>query len=125
LIVPLLSKPILDEYRAVLMDDALTARFPELTPTLVEMTIRQLRFIGDYLRSPAARFEYRRDLRDQKFIELAIELSATHILSADKDLLSLPRGRTEASRRFRQRLPGVSVVTAAEFVRLYVPGVEG
>ena len=62
-------------------------------------TIRRLRFVGDYLRSPRSRFDYRRDERDQKFLELAISLRATHILSADKDLLFLPEGQSEASKR--------------------------
>jgi predicted nucleic acid-binding protein len=87
-----------------------------ITRELVEITLRRLRFLGEYLRAPAARFEYPRDPADEKFIELAIELQATHILSFDKDLLSLPRGRGDAARRFRQRLPKVEVFDAGEFV---------
>ena len=44
-------------------------------------------------------------------------IKATHIISHDKDLLSLPNSRTDAGRRFRQRLPGVKVQDAATFVR--------
>jgi putative PIN family toxin of toxin-antitoxin system len=117
--IPLLSKPVLDEYRAVLTDDALIHRFPEITPELVEITIRRLRFIGDYLRSPTVRFEYSRDTRDQKFIELAIGLKATHILSSDQDLLSLSHSEKDAGKRFRQRLPGVEVLDAGSFLRKY------
>ena len=118
--VPLLSKPVLDEYRAVLLDEALAGRFPELTANLVEVTIRRLRFVGDYVRSPGVRFEYRRDERDERFLELAISLRATHILSSDKDLLSLPESPNEAGRRFRQRLAGVQVVEAGTFVDRYM-----
>ncbi len=110
--VTLLSKPVLDEYRAVLSDPVLGEKFPELTPELVELTLRHLRFVGDYIRMPQASYEYRRDPRDQKFIELAIELRATHIISFDKDLLSLPNSRGDAGRRFRQRLPTVAVIDA-------------
>jgi len=119
LVVPLVSKPVLDEYRAVLNDGALAERFPEITPELVEITIRRLRFVSDYIRAPQIVFEYRRDARDQKFIELAIALRATHIISFDKDLLSMPTSRSEAGKRFRQRLPGVKVLTAAEFLERY------
>ncbi len=115
--VLLLSKPVLDEYRHVLGDDLLRDRFPELTPELVELTIRRLRFVGDYLRSPRVRFRYPRDPRDEKFIELAVALGATDIISADQDLLSLPTSRSEAGKRFRQRLPDVRVVSAGTFVR--------
>jgi putative PIN family toxin of toxin-antitoxin system len=114
--VPLLSKPVLDEYRAVLSDPAIVAKFLELTPELVEITMSRLRYVGDYVRAPRAMFEYRRDARDQKFIELAISLGATHILSFDKDLLSLPASRTEAGTRFRQRLPSVRVLAPGEFL---------
>ena len=114
--VTLLSKPVLDEYRAVLLDEQIVERFPEFTPELVEITLRRLRFIGEYRRKPGARFEYRRDPGDEKFIELAIDLKATHILSFDRDLLSLPRSRGEAGKRFRQRLPGVEVLDAVAFL---------
>jgi len=93
--IPLLSKPVLDEYRAVLSDKVLVERFPELTPELVEITIRRLRYVGDYIRTPAIRFEFPRGARDERFIELAIALRATHLVSFDEDLLSLPRSQTE------------------------------
>ncbi|MGA2585356.1 MAG: putative toxin-antitoxin system toxin component, PIN family [Tepidisphaeraceae bacterium] len=117
--IPLLSKPVLDEYRAVLLDEAIAKRFPEITPELVEVTIRRLRFIGDYSRQPNTRFRYERDESDQRFLELAIGLKATHILSSDKDLLSLPQSQTDAGRRFRQRLPDVEVMEAGDFLRKY------
>ena len=119
LFVPLLSKPVLDEYRAVLSDTALVKRFPEITTSLVEITIRRLRFVGDYLRFPSAEFDYARDRRVQKFIELAIDLKGTHILSFDKDLLSLSHSQGEAGKRFRRRLPGVTVTDAGRFLEDY------
>jgi putative PIN family toxin of toxin-antitoxin system len=119
LIVPLLSKPVVDEYRAVLSDGQLRAKFPQITTEVVEIAIRRLRFVSDYLQSPAVDFEFVRDPRDQKFIELAIGLRATHILSFDNDLLSLPKGASDAGRRFRQRLPGVEVMDAGSFLRAY------
>lgn len=115
--IPLLSKPVIDEYRAVLLDEAIAERFPEIDRRLVDVTIRRLRFVGDYVRSPRARFVLRRDPRDAKFVELAIGLKATHIISSDQDLLSLSFERGETEKRFRQRLPGVRVVDPAEFVK--------
>lgn len=119
MIIPLLSKPVLDEYRSVLADAELVERFPGLTPKLVELSIRRLRFVGEYVRSPNARFDFPRDRRDAKFIELAISLNATQILSSDRDLLSLPGGQGEASRRFRQRLPGADVMDTGTFMRQF------
>ena len=48
---------------------------------------------------------------------MAIELSATRIISSDKDLLSLPQSNSEAGKRLRQRLPGVKVTEASDFLR--------
>ena len=124
LVIPLLSKPVLDEYRVVLLDEEISRRLPDITPDLVEITIHRLRFIGDYVRSPRKHFQYERDPQDAKFIELAIALDATHIVSADKDLLSLPISRTDAGERFRQRLPNVEVLEAADFMRKYASSLK-
>jgi putative PIN family toxin of toxin-antitoxin system len=119
LFIPLLSKPVLDEYRAVLLDPTIVERFPAINQRLVEITVRRLRFVSDYVRFPRFRFEYRRDPRDEKFLELAISLKATHIISSDKDLLSLSQERNEAAKRFRQRLPGVQVIEAGDFIHTH------
>jgi putative PIN family toxin of toxin-antitoxin system len=118
-IIPLLSKPVVDEYRKTLLNDELTRRFSSLNRELVDTTIQHLRFVGEYIRTPAVTFEYRRDVRDEKFIELAIALNATHILSYDDDLLSLPDGRDAAAKRFRQRLPSVEIMDASSFLRMH------
>src|SRR3712207_4728001 len=117
--IPLLSKPGMDEYRAVLGGARAVEKFKELKPEAVGGGVLRLMFVGDYVRFPRLKFPFERDVRDQMFLEVAIELRATHIISHDDDLLTLPRSRTEAGRRFRQRLRDVQVVTAAEFVDEY------
>jgi putative PIN family toxin of toxin-antitoxin system len=117
--VPLLSRPVLDEYWTVLSDPIILRKFPRLDLELVKTLMRDLRYVSDYVRSCDAEFSYPRDQRDAKFIELAISLKATHILSYDNDLLSLPTSRTEAGRRFRQRLPETAVLDAGEFLKRY------
>jgi len=118
-IIPLLSRPVLSEYRMVLTDLAVVAKFPEITPELVGLTIRRLLFVGDYHRAPVARFIFPRDPHDEKFIELAIASTATHLVTSDNDLLSLPMGRSDAARRFRQRLPTIQVLTPEVFVAMH------
>lgn len=115
-VVLLLSKPVLAEYRAVLTDPVVVGRFPELTPQRVEVALRRFRYLGDYLRSVKTRFALPRDPRDEMFIELAIAGGATHIISADDDLLALASGRGESAKRLRQRLPGVRVLDPARFL---------
>jgi uncharacterized protein len=113
----LLSSPVLTEYQAVLTDEEITARFPDLTRQRVNDVLRHLWYFGDRIRRVTARFEYPRAPSDEKLIELAIDGNATHILSFDKDLLSLSTEHGEAANRFRQRLPGVEVMRPLEFMR--------
>lgn len=122
--IPLLSKPVLDEYRAVLTDTELQGRFPDLSPARVALTLNRIVYVAEVTRKPRARFTYQRDPDDEKFIELAIELHATHIVSADKDLLSLPFSRSDAGKRFRQRLPNVLVLESPVFVERYAAEIQ-
>ncbi len=110
--VILLSKPVIDEYRRVLALVLTDSRKNRIPPRHIELVLRRLRYIGEYHRTVRSRFEYPRDPTDSMLISLAIEGRATHIVSHDKDLLSLPNSRTEAGKRFRQRLPQTRVVTA-------------
>jgi putative PIN family toxin of toxin-antitoxin system len=117
--VPLLSKPVIDEYRFTLLSTVITDRFPQITSKLVESAIQRLRFVGDYIRHTKAHFDYARDPRDAKFIELAIDLAATHLLTSDRDLLSLPQSQTDAGKRFRHRLPNIEVIDVGAFMKKY------
>ena len=114
--VPLVSAPVLAEYQAVLLHPAITARFPDLTPRRVAMALHRFRYVADEIAMGRVRFEFPRDPQDAMFVELAIAGGATHIVTLDPDLLSLPNGRTDASRRFRQRLRGVAVARPGPFL---------
>jgi predicted nucleic acid-binding protein len=103
------------EYRSVLTDPYIVERYPELTNEKVEIALRRLRYVGDVIR-PTAEFHYPRDPKDQMFVELAISGRATHIVSADKDLLSLPYGHSDPARRFRQRAGSTLIVGPAGFL---------
>ena len=105
--IALLSKPLMDEYRRVLVH--LEERDESITQLAIQVQLRKLRYLGEYLRRVSASFRFPRDPTDAKLIELAIEAAATHIVTYDADLLSLPGSRGEAGKRFRQRLRGVSV----------------
>ncbi len=113
----LLSRPIIREYREVLLRRELTLQHPAITPQAVGLVIERLRYFSDMIDPVRARFRYDRDPDDEAFIELAVSGSATHIMTHDKDLLSLPSSRTDAGKRFRQRLPIVQVCDALSLIR--------
>lgn len=115
-VVPLFSSRVLEEYRRVLLAPIIIDRFPNLTPRRVDSVLHRLRYIGDECRTSRIRFEFPRDPDDAKFIELAIAGQATHLLTMDDDLLSLPTSRTDAGKRFRQRLPNLEVQTPQSFI---------
>jgi putative PIN family toxin of toxin-antitoxin system len=114
--VPLVSPPVIAEYRAVLLHPEILSRFPGLTPRRVELALYRLRYLADEYRTARVKFEFERDPGDAMFVELAITGSATHIVTLDSDLLSLPTSRTDAGKRFRQRLPRILVLELGQFI---------
>jgi putative PIN family toxin of toxin-antitoxin system len=115
--IPLISPPLLAEYRAVLLHPAIAAKFANLTARRVELALHRLRYVGDEYRNVRARFELEQDPRDAMFVELAIAGAATHLVTMDADILSLPTARTDAGKRFRQRLPRLTVQMPQSFVQ--------
>ena len=105
------------EYFRVLGPAETLRRNPEITWQTIDLLLRRLRYFGLYFSHIAARFHFDRDPHDQPFIELAIEGSASHLVTNDKDLLSLATGHDDAAKRLRQRLPKLHIVRAAEFLR--------
>jgi len=117
--VTLLSSAVLREYRFILADTKLCARYPQLEQPEIAVAIERLIYVSDLYRRVGVRFDYPRDPKDSHLIELAIAGAATHLISTDDDLVSLPNGRTEAAKRFRQRLPVIEVVSPYDFLRLH------
>lgn len=113
----LLSRPVVREYRQVLARRELTHRHPAITAEVVRLVIERLRYFADLIDPVRARFRYDRDPDDECFIELAISGAATHIVTHDQDLLSLPNDHTDSGKRFRQRLQKVRVLEPGEFMR--------
>jgi len=82
----------------------------------VEVALRRFWYFCDVIHPVKCRFDFPRDPKDAKFIELAIASKATHIASGDNDLLGLATGHGDAANRFRQRAPQTKVVDARTFL---------
>lgn len=113
----LLSRPVQAEYRRVLGSAEMLRRNPQITHEAIELVLRRLRYVGEYVRHVNASFRFDRDRNDEAFIVLAIDGAASHLVTSDMDLLSLMTGHDDAARRFRQRLPGIRVLRPAAFLR--------
>ncbi|MFM8291333.1 MAG: putative toxin-antitoxin system toxin component, PIN family [Planctomycetia bacterium] len=97
----LVSEATLEE-----LDDVL--RRPKLTGYVSEE--QRLEFLAAYIRDAedvvvTARLRECRDPKDDKFLELAIEGRATHIISGDRDLVTLSPFR------------GIVILTPVDFLR--------
>lgn len=114
--IPVLSTRLLREYKLVLADPPLIARYPKLAEPGIARIIEKLVYVGDVLRDLQPEFEFERDPNDAHLIELCIAGRATHLITTDKDLLTLPTSRKDAGRRFRQRIRGLKIVTPREFL---------
>lgn len=113
----LISRPVQAEYRRVLGSVEILRRNPQITRESIELVLRRLRYVGQYLGQVTVHLRFERDPDDEAFIELAIAGSASHLVTNDNDLLSLPRGHDDSAKRFRQRLPALRVSRPAEFLR--------
>jgi putative PIN family toxin of toxin-antitoxin system len=119
--VPLLSTEVMAEYRAILLHPAIRKKFSNLTVRRVELALHRLRYVGDVYPSIRTRFEFKRDPKDAMFVELAIVGDATHLVTMDADLLSLPAARTDAGKNFRRRLPHLVVQNPQSFMEIWGP----
>jgi len=115
--IPLLSHELLSEYRAILKRPVLVDRYPQLKRPEIDVALERLMYVSDFYRRFNVRFVFDRDPKDAPLVELAIVGHATHIVTGDPDLLSLPQGRDDAARRFRHRLPHTQIVKPEDFLR--------
>ncbi len=71
-------------------------------------------FIGQVPRH----FLYPRDPKDEKYLNLAIEVAAAYLVSRDKDLLDLMTSDAAACQGFRQRFPSLQIIEPLSLLQL-------
>ncbi len=123
-VIPLLSRAILSEYRDILRRPIILESYPELEHARVRDAIERLIYVSEFHRRIRTRFLFPRDPKDSPFLELAIAGSATHLITTDKDMLSLAGGRDDASKRFRQRT-GTRLVRPEDFISEHPEALSG
>lgn len=97
------SKLILAEAHYVLNRPEVRARLRKLTNVAVEALFERLTQRAPLIRQVPKRFAYRRDPKDEPYINLAVAMKADYLVSRDNDLLDLMKWETEAGREFQQR----------------------
>lgn len=113
------SQEILDEVRDVLTRPETNSRFSKATEENVEFFIEEILENATFVHPVAKKFEYRRDPKDEPYINLAVQTEADYIVSRDKDLLSLMTGFDDDSKSFRQQFRPLKIVDTLTFVQLF------
>ncbi|HUB27657.1 MAG TPA: putative toxin-antitoxin system toxin component, PIN family [Tepidisphaeraceae bacterium] len=115
-------RSVLREYRATLARPELVNRFAKLARPEVAVSLERLRYVGEFYRRTAVRFDVPRDPKDSPFIELAIAGRASHIITTDNDLLILSDAHDQTAKRFKKRLPHAGILTPEDFVMRHFGG---
>jgi putative PIN family toxin of toxin-antitoxin system len=116
LIEVFVSRITLQELRKVLRYPTVRDKLPGLTDQRIELFIHHLRFRGTFIRHVAHVFDYPRATQDEPYVDLAIAINATHLVSRDKDLLSLATDHSIIGKELRQRCPQLQIVNPVAFL---------
>jgi len=61
-------------------------------------------------------FDYPRDPKDERYVDLAAEIEADFLLTRDNDLLDLMSLSSELAKQFRQRFPRLLILNPVHFL---------
>jgi uncharacterized protein len=111
------SHEILGEVRDVLSRSKVRTKNPDITSERVDSLITRVSEKAAIIDAVSQHFSYVRDPRDEKYINLAIEVKADYIVSRDRDLLDLMTGHTDECKDFRRRFRSLKVIGPVEFLK--------
>ncbi len=114
-----LSQEILAEIEDVLTRAKLRKRFSTLTDEMVEAFLIDIKSKSEILENVSRAFQYLRDPKDEKYINLAVEVEADYIVSRDNVLLDLMTGYDHSSKEFRQKFKKLKIVTPTDFLKSF------
>jgi predicted nucleic acid-binding protein len=89
-----------------------------LTNKRAEKLVEILRTKATLIKDVPFVFNYPRDPKDEKYINLAVAGGAAYIISRDADLLDLMTGINEESKKFRQKFRPLKVIEPLEFLKI-------
>lgn len=111
------SGDILAEIQDVLSRPKLRARFSELTDEVVTAFVERLRKTAEIVESVPRRFIFTRDVDDEPYLNLSIEVQANYLVTRDNDLLDLMNLTTVDGTDFQKRFPFLRILDPVAFLR--------
>ena len=95
-----------------LSSSSLRKKYAQLTDERVATFLERIVAAGTLSQNPPAVFSLRRDPADEPYLNLAIEMHVSFLVSRDKDLLDLMKDDA-----FRTAYPKLAIVDPATFLR--------
>lgn len=111
------SSDILDEIEDVLSRPNIRARFSELTDETVTAFVERLRKTAELVGRVPKRFTFTRDVNDEPYLNLAIEVQADYLISRDNDLLDLMNPGTADGDELHERFPSLKILDPVAFLK--------
>ena len=108
-----ITEAVFGEIEDVVSRPKMKAKYPQLRTERRNQLIEKLRSIAAAVQEPSKIYSFERDRTDEIFLNLALEFSADHLVTRDRDLLDL-RDDLE----FISRYPSLKIVDPFEFVQV-------
>lgn len=112
-----ISQDVLTEISEVLRRPKIQERFSDLTDKSVDLFLEKVRGFTHFVKGVPLKLKLSRDIDDEPYINLAIEVEADFIVSRDNDLLDLMTAYTDEAKEFRQRFRPLKVIEPLEFLK--------
>ncbi len=112
-----ISRKIIFEVQNVLSRNEIRSRFKTITDQRAAEFLDRVRRAASLVKTIPQHFDYQeRDVKDEPYINLAIEVQADYLVSRDNDLLDLMHWHQEAGREFQKRFRFLKIVTPEAFL---------
>ena len=115
-----LSYEILEEIHDVLSRPKIRQINVHITDDRVIAFVTRLAENAILVKDVPQHFNYTRDPKDEKYINLAVEVAANYIISRDRDLLDLMTGYTAECEEFRRRFRPLKIVEPVSFLSIVI-----
>jgi len=101
----------------VLTRPQLRKKFSALTDDTVSAFLTRVSHFARLVRDVPKAVGLPRDRKDEKYLDLAVAVRATYLVSRDADLLDLMQGQSVEARSFRTNFSYITILDPVSFLR--------
>lgn len=112
------SREILEEVRDVLSRSKVQKKNPDITSERIDAVMTRVSDKAFLVDAVPQHFNFGRDPKDEKYLNLAIDVEADYLVSRDRDLLDLMTGHGDECKDFRRRFSSLKVIGPVELLKL-------